>query len=302
MVPQSASSEPFAQALRAGNLQFAGDWLVRSFTSEVFGLCQAIVRDRTTAEDLSQEIFANAFASLAGFRQEASARTWLLAIARNRCIDHLRSVQRSAELDRDSDPEEFAEETALPLSILARRTEIEQALEDLTEMERGLIVLRFRNGLAYEELAQAFGLKPGTVRMRVSRALNKMRGSLESSAPKERSRHKAAPPSQAAIPAPAAPSAVSRSSTRARVPASSPPAPPAPQRPAAAPAPQRRAAAPVPQPKAKTFESYSKESVPRGATKQRHALSDYFSEAEAQPSSQLNATLSGMAAALSSAL
>jgi hypothetical protein len=58
----------------------------------------------------------------------------------------------------------------------------------------------------------------------------------------------------------------------------------------------------VPQPKAKTFESYSKESVPRGAAKQRHALSDYFSEAEAQPSSQLNATLSGMAAALSSAL
>lgn len=297
MVTQSASSEPFAQALRAGNLQFAGDWLVRSFTSEVFGLCQAIVRDRTTAEDLSQEIFANAFASLAGFRQEASARTWLLAIARNRCIDHLRSLQRSADFDRDSDPEEFAEETALPLSILARRTEIEQALEDLTEMERGLIVLRFRNGLAYEELARAFGLKPGTVRMRVSRALNKMRGTLESSVPKaERSRRKEAPPSQAAMPAPAAPSAPARSSTRARVPASSPPSPRAPQ---------RRAAPPAPPAMAGSSESYSPASASRGA-KQRHALSDFFSATEfsennAQPSSQLSATLSGMAAALSSA-
>jgi len=298
VVTQSASSEPFAQALRAGNLQFAGDWLVRSFTSEVFGLCQAIVRDRTTAEDLSQEIFANAFASLAGFRQEASARTWLLAIARNRCIDHLRSLQRSADFDRDSDPEEFAEETALPLSILARRTEIEQALEDLTEMERGLIVLRFRNGLAYEELARAFGLKPGTVRMRVSRALNKMRGTLESTVPKaERSRRKEAPPSQAAMPAPAAPSAPARSSTRARVPASSPPSPRAPQ---------RRAAPPAPPAMAASSESYSPASASRGAAKQRHALSDFFSATEfsennAQPSSQLSATLSGMAAALSSA-
>jgi RNA polymerase sigma-70 factor (ECF subfamily) len=168
----------FSDALRLGNHQSAGEWLVRRFAPEVFGLCLAIVQDRPQAEDLSQEVFASAFAALGGFRGEASARTWLLKIARNRCIDHLRKRKRWSGLDDDGDPDEIAEEVSLPNTILSRRSDIELALVGLEEVERALIVLRFSHGLDYEELAAAFGLKSGTTRMRVSRALGKMRDFL----------------------------------------------------------------------------------------------------------------------------
>ena len=151
---------------------------MRKFAPEVFGLCLAIVGDRSQAEDLSQEVFASAFSALPGFRGEASARTWILKIARNGCIDHLRKRKRWSGLDDDGDPDEFAEDVSLPNTILSRRSDIELALVGLEEVERALIVLRFSHGLDYEELAAAFGLKSGTTRMRVSRALAKMRDYL----------------------------------------------------------------------------------------------------------------------------
>ena len=94
MVSSHPGQSDFSDAIRLGNHQSAGEWLVRSYAPEVFGLCFAIVQDRAQAEDLSQEVFASAFAALAGFRGEASARTWILKIARNRCIDYLRKKKR----------------------------------------------------------------------------------------------------------------------------------------------------------------------------------------------------------------
>lgn len=169
----------FTQALHLGNHREAGEWLAQNLAGDVFGLCFAIVQNPAVAEDLAQEVFAKAFTGLDGFRGDASPRTWLLAITRNRCIDHLRKQKRwSAFIDGD-DPEEVAEEVSLPNNILSRRAELEDALLSLSENERALIVLRFRQGLSYEELATAFGLKPGTARMRISRALGKMRDLLE---------------------------------------------------------------------------------------------------------------------------
>ena len=55
-----------------------------------------MVRDSRLAEDLSQDVFARAFAALDGFRGEASPRTWLLKIARNRCLDHLDHLEAHA--------------------------------------------------------------------------------------------------------------------------------------------------------------------------------------------------------------
>jgi RNA polymerase sigma-70 factor (ECF subfamily) len=179
-VTSQQGQSDFSDALQQGNHQGAGEWLVRSFAPEVFGLCLAIVQDRAHAEDLSQEVFASAFAGLSGYRGEASARTWLLKIARNRCIDHLRKHRRWSSAEDNEDPDGVAEEVSLPNTVLSRRSDIELALHELEEVERALIVLRFSHGMDYDELAIAFGLKAGTARMRVSRALAKMRDFLSS--------------------------------------------------------------------------------------------------------------------------
>ncbi len=179
----STSETDFHSWVGAGDLRRAGEWLVHRFAAEVVDLCGAMVRDQSLAEDLAQEAFGKAFTGLAGFRGDASARTWLLRIARNCCIDHLRAQSRHPWAEGSSNeqglPEGQPDDGPLPPELLLRQQDVQRALAGLNEPERALIVLRFRHGLSYRELAGAFGLRPGTVRMRVSRALAKMREVLE---------------------------------------------------------------------------------------------------------------------------
>jgi RNA polymerase sigma-70 factor (ECF subfamily) len=270
---------PFRAHLASGDMRRAGEWLVQRHASEVLGLCAAMVRDRHAAEDLTQDVFGRAFASLAEFRGEASARTWLLAIARNRCLDHLRRARRdpwAGTAPDDIEPDVHADDAPLPPERLLYRDDVEAALEALAEGDRALVVLRFRHGLEYPELAVAFGLREGTVRMRISRALARMReallerdfdgmaapmagGSLDeeatpvpaprTSAPRQRTgagapaprEEGAAPPRFS--PAPARPAAAPLPSGMS---APRPPAPAGPPPPMGAPPPARRAEAPRP--------------------------------------------------------
>jgi len=183
MSPQAVSENEFRTLVASAEHRRAAEWLVLHYADEVMGLCLAMVRNRSTAEDLVQDVFGRAFLGLKGFRGDASARTWLLTIARNRCFDYLRARKREPWGAPGSgtalEPDSVPEDVPLPSELLARRADVEAALDELPEADRALIVLRFRNGLDYSELAIAFGLKPGAVRMRVSRSLNKMRRALE---------------------------------------------------------------------------------------------------------------------------
>jgi len=176
-----ASESDFHGWVGAGDLRRAGEWLVLRYADEVLGLCGAMIRDRQAAEDLTQDVFQRAFAALAAFRGDASTRTWLLQIARNRCIDHLRARRKDpwGGAADDGEPDAQPDEAPLPHDLILRRNDVEDALSRLSEGERALVVLRFKNGLEYAELAEAFGLREGTVRMRISRALAKMRELLE---------------------------------------------------------------------------------------------------------------------------
>ena len=167
--------------IAAGDLRRAGEWLVARYARDVIALCRSMVRERALSEDLAQDVFAQAFAHLGGYRAEAAPRTWLLAIARNRCIDQLRRSDREPWRDADDglEADHLADDAPLPPELLLRRADVDDALRDLEENERALIVLRFRHGLEYPELASVFGLREGTVRMRLSRALGKMRSRLE---------------------------------------------------------------------------------------------------------------------------
>ena len=225
--------------LAEGDVRGAAHLLVLEHADEVFGLCRAMVRDATTAEDLSQDVFTRAFAALPNFRGDASTRTWILRITRNRCIDHLRAKQRhpGAGWD-DAEPDAQPDTEPDVAELLTRREDVTRALECLDEGERALVVLRFGHGLDYPALADAFGIKQGTARMRISRAVVKMRRAVEAGpadealfeldAPAEsRARFGAAPASSAAPPFPQAPPA---SPSMGAPPGAPAPASPAPRR------------------------------------------------------------------------
>ncbi len=174
------SDAKFLELLDAGDYAGAGTWLVHEFADEVLGVSVAMVRDRTLAEDMAQDVFGRAFAALPEYRREASPRTWLLRITKNRCIDHLRGANHEPRPEADDEVSSAPNPDGVPLpsDLIERRDEVERALTGLSEVERALVVLRFRHGLEYSELAMTFGIKEGTARMRLSRALAKMRAQL----------------------------------------------------------------------------------------------------------------------------
>jgi RNA polymerase sigma-70 factor (ECF subfamily) len=217
--------------IRAGDLRRAASALVVAYGSDVLGTCIAMLRDRTAAEDVTQEVFGEAIRALSTFRGESSPRTWLLSIARNRCIDHLRARKRDpwgGKLDEgEADPDAHADQDAHGSEWLADRSLVMHALDALAEGDRALVVLRFKNGLEYAELATAFGLREGTVRMRVSRALARMRQVLETEAAPSAPARPAAPlvarGATTPLAAPAAVPAMARAPGGPPAPAAAPP-------------------------------------------------------------------------------
>lgn len=168
-------------ALSAGDRRRAAGLLVEHYADDVFAVCRAMLRDRTLAEDLAQETFTRAIAALATFRGESSPRTWLLSIARNGCLDVLRSRRASPVDDFDHEPDAHLADAPAAIDLLVRRDDVERALAPLSETERALVVLHYGHGVGYAELADSFQLREGALRMRMSRAVDKMRSALAQS-------------------------------------------------------------------------------------------------------------------------
>lgn len=178
-MPQPTPEASLTDLLEEGDLRAAAERLFADHAAEVLGVCHAILRDPPAAEDVSQEVFSRAFAGLRGYRGDAAPRTWILAIARNACFDHLRRAKSAPPMADDGFVDDgFADDAPLPPDLLAERDEVSRALAALDEHDRSLVMLRFCHGFDYAEIAEVFGIKPGTARMRVSRALARMRAEL----------------------------------------------------------------------------------------------------------------------------
>jgi len=143
--------------------------IVRRYERPVFNLIARIVRDQALAEDVAQITFLKTFRSLGSFDERRRFSSWILRIANNAALDALRR--------RHADPVVAAEvaEPAVPpppdqveAAQLARA--IEAALDTLRPDWRAAVVLRYQEGLSYEEVAEILAIPEGTVKTFVHRA------------------------------------------------------------------------------------------------------------------------------------
>lgn len=172
-----ADSELVRRALAGSEEAYAE--IVRRFERPVFSLVLRMVRDRALAEDLSQEVFIKAFGALGTFDRKRKLSSWLFKIAHNATVDHLRR-RRLATVPLETpdegpdplstvgapgidDPERVAERGDLARGI-------ERGLAELRPDYREVLVLRFQEGLAYEEIAEVCDLPLGTVKTHLHRA------------------------------------------------------------------------------------------------------------------------------------
>jgi len=155
----------------------------------LFGLILRILRDRSDAEEVLQEVFLTVWTKAATYdRALGSPVAWLVRIARNRGIDRLRAEGvRARNLD-DTDvavvataaPEADNPESSAVRSDLERG--VARALEVLPTDQRELIEHAYYLGLTHSELAERFRLPLGTVKTRVRAGMQALRQHLEGKA------------------------------------------------------------------------------------------------------------------------
>jgi RNA polymerase sigma-70 factor (ECF subfamily) len=184
-------------ALAAGGREPAFRELLSRYERPVFSLIYRMVRDRTLAEDLSQEAFVRAFNAIATYKPSYKFSNWILKIANNHTIDHLRKRKLDTVSIHGSPHATTAEEVSQTQVVLASDTEspaayvehkelggqIERAIGELREEYRTVIALRHIEGYAYEEIADIMDVPLGTVKTYLHRARAELRKSLAHVAP-----------------------------------------------------------------------------------------------------------------------
>jgi len=152
-------------------------------SAKLFGVCLRILNDRSEAEDVLQDVYVTVWRKAASFDPaKASPITWLVAIARNRAIDRLRSSAAS----RRSEPIESAEDVrdeapaALDLVVASeQQARLKTCLGELEERTSNVIRSAFLDGVTYEQLAARMNVPLGTMKSWVRRGLMKLRTCLE---------------------------------------------------------------------------------------------------------------------------
>ncbi|MFJ6728015.1 MULTISPECIES: sigma-70 family RNA polymerase sigma factor [unclassified Streptomyces] len=164
------SATAWALAARGGD-PVAADRFVRALHDDVLRYVAHLCGDPQSAHDLTQDTFARALGSLHRYEGRASARTWLLSIARRAVADSLR---RAAVRPRIADTVDWSlvMERAQPCDLpgFDEGVALVDLLESLPDERREAFVLTQVVGLSYEEAAGFAGCPVGTIRSRVSRA------------------------------------------------------------------------------------------------------------------------------------
>jgi RNA polymerase sigma-70 factor (ECF subfamily) len=183
--PVTPADEQLIAAAHDGDLN-AFNQLVERYERLVYAVCYRLLGNAQRAENVTQETFIRAYAALCQFRGGAF-RSWLLRIATNQSYDLLRQERRRTSDSLDAlpveveprwttgtpadDPVHFAER-----SELGRR--LENALAELPDDQRLVVILSDIHGYPYGEIAEIIGVPAGTVKSRLSRGRARLRDVL----------------------------------------------------------------------------------------------------------------------------
>ena len=169
------------------------DSVYRAHVADVRRFVYHFVQDAAVAEELAHDAFLKALGAWDSYRGDAAPRIWLLRIARNVCLDYLRSPRARADaaapldavIDPDPEPQALtdARESALTVEQRAVQSEmtdcVRQFVLSLPETFRTPLILHDMHGLTNEQIAQVLGCSLQAAKMRLHRARGKLRETME---------------------------------------------------------------------------------------------------------------------------
>jgi len=163
--------------------------LFERYHRRAYALALGVVRHPDDALDVVQDAFIKAHKYLDKFEGNSSFYTWLYRIVMNLAIDHLRKHKRVKPVELDEQKlEDGADDSLIPRILGGNpgralmdkqiRARIDEALAELSENHRAVLVMRELEGLSYEEMAQAMDCSKGTIMSRLFHARRNMQKRL----------------------------------------------------------------------------------------------------------------------------
>jgi len=155
--------------------------LVRAHQAIAFRTAYLFSGDEADAQEAAQDGFVKAYRSLGRFRTGSPFRPWLLSIVANEARNRRRSAGRRHALAlraADAAPGDAAPSPEAAFAAAERRRELLEALNRLGDDHRLVLSCRYLLDLSEEETAAALGIRRGTVKSRMARALDRLRTEL----------------------------------------------------------------------------------------------------------------------------
>lgn len=162
--------------------------LFERYHRKAYALAFGVVRHQDDALDVVQDAFIKAHKYLDKFEGSSSFYTWLYRIVMNLAIDHLRKHRRVKPVELDEQHLDEGDDTLLPKILGGNpgralmdkeiRARIDQALGELSDNHRAVLIMRELEGMSYEEMAQAMGCSKGTIMSRLFHARKNMQKQL----------------------------------------------------------------------------------------------------------------------------
>jgi len=173
---ESHSDLELVQQVRNGKRQ-AFTELMRRYQERIYWIARRIVGSHEEADDVAQEAFIKAYLNLGDFRGESGFYTWLYRIAVNLSLNAVRKRQVVNYLRESDIINRLLPQSEDPVAAFERaevHTRLELAVAKLPEKQRAVFVLRFYEGMTYEEIAQVLKTSVGGLKANFFHAMKKI--------------------------------------------------------------------------------------------------------------------------------
>jgi len=164
------------ERIRRGDTSGAAE-LFERYAPALLRFTDRLLSDRSTAEEVTQEVFVKVISRAHQYDGRAEVSSWLFAIAANACRDRKRRDRRATVVPLEAVPEPVQKGDGIEtvLSDRERRDAVRRALSALSEEQREALVLARYHGLPYAEIAEVLGISVGAVKTRIFRAVEALK-------------------------------------------------------------------------------------------------------------------------------
>ncbi len=170
---QKLDAEIVAQILKGDRQSYA--LLVEKYKTPIYNLAYRMTGNLGDAEDLTQETFIRAYQYLWRYDTRKKFFTWLYTVAFNLIKSHLRKKNKKHNISEAFSAHSLADDSPSPETTLIETQEITACLLRLEYELRALLIMKYRQGLSFDEIAEITGKSISAVKMRIYRGLEKLK-------------------------------------------------------------------------------------------------------------------------------